>query len=164
MVCSRLSNPAPSSGESLHRWANSTNNVQLKERPHLASSGNRPMSRDERDVKGFAFRTSSRIESGRLVVQLDGCLDMETVVDLRGFLERITDDLEAQIVNSFEFDTCQLYLMNSTAISCFASWVKRIKEMYPESRVKFRTNPNLPWQKRTLSSIRRVAERIVFVE
>jgi hypothetical protein len=119
---------------------------------------------EDRDVRGPVFRTSSELNKARVSVKFAGCLDMETTPQLREFLDQLTDDLNAGIVRDFEFDVVQLYLMGSAAISCFASWVKHLKDVFPASRVMFRTNPNLVWQRRTLGSIRRVAEQIVTVE
>jgi hypothetical protein len=106
----------------------------------------------------------SEIANTKQSVFLDGCLDMEGYSTLRGLLDRLLSDVGARILATIEFDFTQLYLMNSTAISTIASWVKRLKDEHPDCRVHFRTNPNLAWQRRALGSIRRIAETIVTID
>lgn len=116
------------------------------------------------DVEGEIFRTRSALSGQRLNVKLTGCLDMETAPALERFLGAISDAVASDAVREIQFDTEGLYLMSSSSISHVATWVKRLKGKAGHCRVKFKTNPNLAWQRRTLDSIRRVAEGIVSVE
>jgi len=116
------------------------------------------------DVKSQLFNTSSSIVGNRLVVTLSGCLDMDTTPYLKSYLDPLIRDFQAGIVDAIEFDTGQLYLMSSSSISCFATWVKSFMNMRPEWRVTFKTNPNLSWQRRSLDPIRRLAEHMVSIE
>ncbi|HET9960072.1 MAG TPA: hypothetical protein VFQ61_36520 [Polyangiaceae bacterium] len=116
------------------------------------------------DVASEAFSTKSRLAGERLTVELVGCLDMETAPQLRRFLGLLTPIAEGAMVKEFEFHTQDLYLMSSSAISLLAAWIKSLKELAAGCRVKFRTNPNLSWQKRSLDPIRRLAVEVVSVE
>ena len=115
------------------------------------------------DVRGEVFSTRSELSNQRLRVVLTGCLDMETAPDLERFLADVTRVLTGEGVRDVEFEIAGLYLMSSSAISITAAWLKRLKGVAPWCRVKFKTNPNLAWQRRTLESIRRVAESMVSV-
>lgn len=115
------------------------------------------------DVRGEVFSTRSELANQRLRVVLTGCLDMETAPDLERFLSDTTSVLASEGVRDVEFDIGGLYLMSSSSISVTATWIKRLKSVAPSCRIKFKTNPNLAWQRRTLESIRRVAENIVQV-
>ena len=115
------------------------------------------------DVRGEVFSTRSELSNQRLRVVLTGCLDMETAPDLEHFLANITRVLTREGVRDVEFEIAGLYLMSSSSISITAAWIKRLKTVAPSCRVKFKTNPNLAWQRRTLESIRRVAENMVEV-
>ena len=115
------------------------------------------------DVRGEVFSTRSELSSQRLRVVLTGCLDMETAPDLERFLANATRLLTNEGVRDVEFEIAGLYLMSSSSISITAAWIKRLKGVAPSCRVKFKTNPNLAWQRRTLESIRRVAESMVSV-
>jgi hypothetical protein len=116
------------------------------------------------DVKGEIFSTESQLSGQRLSVKLTGCLDMETAPSLERFLGILTQTVASEALREVEFDTAGLYLMSSSSISHVATWIKRLKSAPVPCRVKFKTNPNLAWQRRTLDSIRRVAESIVSVE
>lgn len=115
------------------------------------------------DVKGEVFSTRSELSNQQLRVVLTGCLDMETAPDLERFLVDATRVLIHEGVRDVEFEIAGLYLMSSSSISITAAWIKRLKGVAPSCRVKFKTNPNLAWQRRTLESIRRVAESMVSV-
>jgi hypothetical protein len=116
------------------------------------------------DVLGDAFSTKSSLSADKITVQLVGCLDLETAPMLRHFLLQLTRGAQAGEVYEFEFNIEQLYLMSSSAISHFASWLKGVRTTEQVRRVKFRTNPNLSWQHRTLDALRRLAEPLVLVE
>ncbi len=116
------------------------------------------------DIKSQLFNTSSSIVGNRLIVMLSGCLDMDTTPYLKSFLDPLTQDFQAGIMSAIEFDTAQLYLMSSSSISCFATWIKTLMNTQPGWRVTFKTNPNLSWQRRSLDPIRRLAEHMVSIE
>jgi hypothetical protein len=115
------------------------------------------------DIRGEVFSTRSELSNQRLRVVLTGCLDMETAPDLERFLADATRLLTSEGVRDVEFEIAGLYLMSSSSISVTAAWLKRLKGVAPSCRIKFKTNPNLAWQRRTLESIRRVAESMVSV-
>jgi hypothetical protein len=115
------------------------------------------------DVQGAVFSTSSKISGKSVHVTLVGCLDLETAPLLERFLTPLAAAVTSGILREVEFDMQGLYLMSSSSISHMASWLKRLKAAAPTTLIKFRTNPNLAWQRRTLESIRRVAEAMVSV-
>lgn len=115
------------------------------------------------DVSGGGFSTLSQITGQRLAVKLSGCLDLQTTPHLRTFLRQLIPIIKAGIAQVLEFDTCELYMMSSSSISCLAGWVKELKDGRIACQVEFRTNPNLTWQRRTLDPIRRFADQIVVV-
>jgi hypothetical protein len=115
------------------------------------------------DVQGDVFSTCSKLSGKSAIVTLQGCLDLETAPALQRFLGGLAAALTSGLLREVEFDTNGLYLMSSSSISHMASWVKQLKTSAPAARVKFRTNPNLAWQRRTLEPIRRVAEAMVSV-
>ena len=122
------------------------------------------MSSSIRDAEGEVFRTRSDVSGQRVRVVLTGCLDMETAPEFERYLGGLGAALASEGIREIEFDTAGLYLMSSSSISHAAAWLKRVKALSPACRVKFKTNPNLAWQRRTFESIRRVAEALVAVE
>jgi len=126
--------------------------------------GNASISSRLMDVTGDVFSTRSEIDGDRVIVRLKGCLDMETAPELQRFLGMLTRLAQAGPLREVEFNTFDLYLMSSSSISLLATWIKGLKGAKPVCRIKFKVNPNLSWQRRTLDTVRRVAESIVSVE
>lgn len=122
------------------------------------------MSASVDDILGNVFSTSSQLFGDRVVVQLVGCLDMQTAPLLKRFLNQLMLEAESGVLREFEFHTEQLYLLSSSAISCLASWLKSLKATGQICSVTFVTNANLGWQRRSLDPLRRLAERIVRIE
>ena len=116
------------------------------------------------DILGDAFSTKSSLAADTITVQLVGCLDLATAPLLRRYLSQLTRSAQAGELLEFEFNLEQLYLMSSSSISHFASWLKGLRTTELVRRVKFRTNPNSSWQQRTLDALRRLAGPLVKVE
>ncbi len=122
------------------------------------------MTMDDKHPADRTLMIRSNIMKLQLSANLAGYLDSETVPQLKEFLARASTDMSAGIARDFEFDTAHLYLMSSSAISCFAGWVKTVVDRFPESRITFRTNRNLTWQQRALEPIRRLAPQTVVID
>jgi hypothetical protein len=116
------------------------------------------------DVSGEIFNTCSELQGSGLRVKFTGCLDMETAPSLERYLGGLDRALDTETIREIEFDVDGLYLMSSSSVSHLAVWVKRLKGQSPACRVRFKTNPNLAWQRRTLDSIRRIADRVVTID
>ncbi|HYP86788.1 MAG TPA: hypothetical protein VEQ59_01510 [Polyangiaceae bacterium] len=116
------------------------------------------------DIVGEVFSTSSAPQGDRVVVQLVGCLDMETAPLLKHYLSQLSPSAESGELCEFEFNIEQLYLLSSSAISCLATWLKALKAIEHVRRVRFVTNANLGWQRRSLDPLRRLAEKLVAVD
>jgi hypothetical protein len=116
------------------------------------------------DILGEVFSTSSTLLGDRVVVSLVGCLDMQTAPFLKRYLSQLGPSAESGALREFEFNTEQLYLLSSSAISCLATWLKGLKGSHLVRSVKFVTNPNLGWQRRSLDPLRRLDEKLVAVE
>jgi hypothetical protein len=116
------------------------------------------------DIMGTAFSTKSLVSGDQVTVQLIGCLDLETAPLLRRFLTQLAREVDAGGLLEFEFDLEHLYLLSSSAISHFAIWLKTLRASKRVRQVKFRTNPNLAWQRRSLDALWRLAQPMLTVE
>lgn len=116
------------------------------------------------DLQGEVLSTKSVQSEGQLAVEIVGSLDMETTPRLREFLTALTPRLTADPVSELVFDTGQLYLMSSSAISCFASFLKQLRTASPGCAVIFRTSLAHGWQRRAFEPLRRLAEDRVTIE
>jgi anti-anti-sigma regulatory factor len=116
------------------------------------------------DLEGEAFSTKSVYQAGVLSVALVGYLDLETTPRLRGFLTVVAPEIEAGTIRSVIFDANELYLMSSSAISCFASFLKEVKKLGRPCRITFRTNPTHGWQRRAFEPLVRLADKFATIE
>lgn len=116
------------------------------------------------DIESEAFSTKSVYRAASFSVTLIGCLDMETTPRLRIFLTQVVPEVAAGNINSVVFDTTQLYLMNSSAISCLAAFLKELKALSQPCWIKFRTNPSHSWQRRAFEPLVRLAEKFAALE
>jgi hypothetical protein len=108
------------------------------------------------DVACDAFRTHSNEKGAACLVQLDGCLDMETNGLFVQFLAGIVQTMKTERWVEVVFDCKTLYLMSSCAISSLATWVTTLQQARARCKITFVTDPNLKWQARTLEGIRRL--------
>ncbi|HTQ06060.1 MAG TPA: hypothetical protein VMI54_19495 [Polyangiaceae bacterium] len=116
------------------------------------------------DLEGQAFSTKSVYQAGTFSVSLIGCLDMETTPRLRGFLTLVAPEVAAGTINAVTFDASQLYLMSSSAISCFANFLKELKKLARPCWITFRTNPTHTWQRRAFEPLVRLADKFATIE
>ena len=116
------------------------------------------------DLAGEAFSTKSVYQAGAFSVALVGYLDMETTPRLRDFLTLVAPEIAAGTINSVVFDATELYLMSSSAISCFASFLKDIKKLGRPCWITFRTNPTHGWQRRAFEPLVLLADKFATIE
>jgi hypothetical protein len=116
-----------------------------------------------REVRGAAFSIRARAEEDAWKVFFSGYLDMESVPHLREFLVQLSTELDGGGVSTVEFELSPIYILGSTALSCFAGFVTRTKATHPNCKIRFRTDPSSGWQGRALGPIRRLAEEMVAI-
>jgi hypothetical protein len=116
------------------------------------------------EITGEVFSTQSRSAGDKVTVRLIGCLDLETAPTLQKILNQLARAVDAGDLAEIEFEIENLYLLSSSAISYFASWLKTVRASGRVRLVKFKMNPNLAWQRRSLDALRRLAEPLVSLE
>lgn len=111
---------------------------------------------------------SAKCESGPspVVVRLTGNADMVVHDRLKVFLDGVHATARSSPRSEVLFDLTELYFMNSSCLSLFVRFINAVVEL-PASdriRVRFRSNPNLRWQAKSLAALRGFAEDVVSVE
>ena len=118
----------------------------------------------EIEMDGFSARLERRGNS--LVVPLKGNADMAVQERLRAFLDYLATASQASTVKEAVFELDELYFMNSSCLSLLLRFINRVLE-FPDDRrprVRFRSNPNLQWQRKSLQALQSYAQEIVVVE
>ena len=116
-------------------------------------------------VTGEDFAGSARHEGRTLTAWLKGNADYAALDALEMLLTRAHAEATRLEVTEMIVDLRQLEFMNSSCFKCFLSWITDIQELEPERqyKVKFLSNPQLHWQKRSLHSLRCFAVELISV-
>jgi hypothetical protein len=101
-----------------------------------------------------------------LCIVISGNCDMETTPLLAPFLDYVHAQAVRDGVRRVVFDCDALYFMNSTSLKSFILFVNKVKKLEPGDRyaVRFKINPQLGWQRRSLEAVRRFAVDIVSLD
>jgi hypothetical protein len=118
------------------------------------------------DIKVPTFSTRSQRDVETITVAFMGNADMAVHEQLKVFFDELHLWAEACRVREAIFDLEELYFMNSSCLSLLLRLINSIKESRRARpyKLRFRSNPNLRWQKRSLEAIRSFAADVVAVE
>jgi anti-anti-sigma factor len=118
-----------------------------------------------RDIKIQTFSTQSEQRGDALVVSLSGNADMAVHDQLKSFLDDLHRTAGALSIEETVFELQELYFMNSSCLSLLLRLVNSVLQSKQHKyTLRFRSNPNLRWQKKSLEAIRSYAREVVVVE
>lgn len=123
----------------------------------MSSSGN---------IKLDAFSAHSELRGDVIAVTVRGNADMAAHEPLKKFLDALDASAKAKHVKEALFELNELYFMNSTCLSLLLRFINGVAAAKPADRYKlrFRSNPNLRWQKKSLAALQAYAEDLVVIE
>ncbi len=110
--------------------------------------------------------STARHDNGVLVVTFDGNADMQTVDPLVAHLARVHEACVQAAAGEVVVDFKSLEFMSSSCIKVFVDWISTILDGPIERRykVRFVSNRELRWQRRSLQSLRCFASDLVSVD
>lgn len=116
-------------------------------------------------VKGEDFSGIATHDGNTIVATLEGNADYAALDVLEQMLTRVHAEAMRLHVAEAIVDLRKLEFMNSSCFKSFVSWVTEIQELDEGKRyhIKFLSNPNLHWQKRSLHSLRCFAVELITV-
>ena len=116
-------------------------------------------------VSGEDFAGAATHEGSTLLTSLKGNADYAALDALEMLLTRAHAEATRLKITEMVVDLRQLEFMNSSCFKCFLSWITDVQELEPERqyKVKFLSNPQLHWQKRSLHSLRCFAVELITV-
>jgi hypothetical protein len=115
-------------------------------------------------VDTAAFSCAPMLEAGKLTISFGGTGDAAAIAILGAYLPQV--HAEAQRLNLPEV-TCdfrKLSFMNSSCFKAFVVWIDTVKNAAQTYRIRFLTDPEMHWQRRSLEALRRLATTVVTVE
>jgi hypothetical protein len=116
--------------------------------------------------QGFSLVPVDEAAPDQLTVRFAGNADMETTPVLEAYLKELHEAALAGRIRMVIFDLAELDFMNSSSFKCFVSWVSVVVKLEPPERyeVRFLSNPELQWQRRSLEALARFAPDVVSID
>jgi hypothetical protein len=110
------------------------------------------------------FACAPSYEGDVLTITFSGTGDVGAVELLADYLKRAHVEAERLSVSEVTCDFRKLSFMNSSCFKSFVVWIDTVKNASRPYRIRFLTDPEMHWQKRSLEALRRLATSVVTVE
>jgi hypothetical protein len=117
-------------------------------------------------IKAESFSAHYETQGNTIVVWMRGNADMAVHERVKAFLDGLDQAVRAAGAKEAVFELRELYFMNSSCLSLLLRFINgvvglRAAEQY---KVRFRSNRNLRWQKKSLAALHAYAQELVVVE
>lgn len=102
----------------------------------------------------------------RLVISFIGVAELNVHDRLAALLgtvhQRAADTAAAEVVIDFS----QLEFMSATCLRSFISWINQLQQLPMEKqyRIRFVSNPDMPWQRRSFHALKCFATELISIE
>ena len=115
-------------------------------------------------VDSPGLRCTPRLDEDTITVEFVGTGDVAAIELLGDYLKRLHDEAERLGATAVVCDFRKLSFMNSSCFKAFVVWIDTVKNAGRSYRIRFLTDPELHWQRRSLEALRRLATTVVTVE
>src|SRR5688572_27796215 len=105
--------------------------------------------------------------SGRTItVTFRGTAELPAVAAMNAIVDKLHAEAVAVRVDEIVVDFTQLEFMSSSCFKALVTWISAIVDLPSEQRyrLRFRSNPELLWQRRSLHVLKTFATELVFVD
>jgi hypothetical protein len=109
------------------------------------------------------FSCVPELDGTLLSVEFAGNADMSAIVPLSDYLKRVHEEATRLALFEVKCDFRKLLFMNSSCFKAFVAWIDVVKNATQPYRIRFLTDSNMPWQKRSLEPLRRLAIDVVSI-
>lgn len=117
-------------------------------------------------IKAEGFTAHLEHRASAIVVAMRGNADMAVHEKLKTFLDEVHLTVRSARAKEAVFEFEEVYFMNSSCLSLLLRFINTVVGA-PSSQqyiVRFKSNPKLRWQQKSLDALRAYAEDLVFVE
>jgi len=115
-------------------------------------------------VETPGFSCAPTLDSDKLSVTFVGTGDVAAIEILGTYLKQVHAEAERLGVTEVTCDFRKLSFMNSSCFKAFVVWIDTVKNAARTYRIRFLTDPEMHWQRRSLEALRRLATSVVSVE
>ena len=116
------------------------------------------------EQQGFSVDTSQA--GDHFDARLSGVAEIASADRLARYLEALHQRATGAGARQVVMDLVRLEFMNAACLRAFVGWIQRLQELPPRQRyhVCFRSNSQLPWQRRSMNALRCFATDLISVE
>jgi hypothetical protein len=124
------------------------------------------MNADLPSYRDAFFAVEASGDDSGLRARFIGNADMDAIAPLETLLPRLHAELLRVGAKEIEVDLRDLEFMNSACMKLFVNWVSDILDVPEEKRyrLRFRSNPEIRWQKRSLMALQCFTTDVVTVD
>jgi anti-anti-sigma factor len=117
-------------------------------------------------IKAESFTAHYEEQGDRVVVSMRGNADMAVHERVKAFLDALDQAVRAAGAKEAVFELAELYFMNSSCLSLLLRFINGIvaQRAGDQYKVRFRSNQNLRWQRKSLAALRAYAPDLVVIE
>ena len=115
-------------------------------------------------VGSEAFQVTPTLVDFNLRLVFTGTGVMHATAVVNEYLKLVHDEALRIGLSQVSCDFKQLTFMNSSCFKSFVVWIDTVKNSEIRYQIAFLTNPNMPWQRRSLEALRRLAANLVTIE
>jgi hypothetical protein len=115
-------------------------------------------------LEGFSFKPA--LAGSTIAVDLSGTGDMHAMSPLGAALKQLHTEVARLGVQTVVVNISDLYFLNSSCLKQMVTWVKQVRESPAKRRyeIRFATNINLHWQRRTLDALMALGDGVVTLQ
>ena len=110
------------------------------------------------------FSCTPELKDGALKLVFVGTGDGSAIQLLADYLKRVHAEATRLTLREVSCDFQRLMFMNSSCFKAFVMWIDTVKNAAQPYRIRFVTEPEQHWQRRSLEALRRLAGSVVTVE
>jgi hypothetical protein len=110
------------------------------------------------------FSCTPSFENEGLSVAFEGTGDVAAIELLSAYLKRVHAEAQRLGVAEVTCDFRKLTFMNSSCFKAFVVWIDLLKNSPDGYKIRFLTDPEMHWQRRSLEALRRLATGVVSVQ
>ena len=115
-------------------------------------------------VETAGFSCVPKLDAGKLSVSFVGTGDVAAIEVLGAYLQQVHAEAERLGLTEVTCDFRKLSFMNSSCFKAFVVWIDALKNAPDGYKIRFLTDPEMHWQRRSLEALRRLATTVVTVE
>jgi anti-anti-sigma factor len=118
------------------------------------------------DVSGDHVTIRASLADNTIEARLAGTADTEVRSTLQDYINSMHWEAARIGVAAVVVDLRELEFMNSSCLKVFVAWLAQLRDLDPakQYKVRFRSNPALLWQRRSLAALSCFAIDLVTIE